>query len=115
MRHRNGDVVFVVDAPGDERDETARHQLLHEHDAAPESAIGLPADVEAEVHFLELRVEWHGDSEDARPPEEESDDAGVEPPVPVVELGAGRDEGLEERTLHLPVQHREETPLGRQE
>jgi len=112
---RQGDVLLVVDAPGEEGDDRARHKLLHEDDAAPPPVRRLSADIEAEVHLLEFRVERKGDSENARLPEEEPDEAGMERPVPVVQLGSGRDERLKQRALHLPVQHRQKTPLGRQE
>jgi hypothetical protein len=110
----------VVDEVRDGRDGGARHELLHEHDAAPVRQVPLgvghvAAHVEAEVQFLEVAVEGDGDAQHPRVEEEEPHDADPAAPVVEVELGAGGHAIAQKRRVDRVVEHHEVAPLGGEE
>jgi hypothetical protein len=85
--HGAGDVVFVVEAVGDEGDEAARDDFADEDDATAEFVVDCAADVEAKIDFREACVAGNGNAEQAAGVETEADDADVG--LALVEVGSG--------------------------
>ena len=54
VRHPHGSVPFLIEHAGHRGDRPARHELLHEDDAAAHLATHLAAHVEPQVDLLEM-------------------------------------------------------------
>src|SRR5262245_20131279 len=78
-------------------------------------ATGAPAEVEAQVHLVEILVKRDGNAEDASPQEPEADHRDVRTALPVVEFGARRNERLQGRRVHFVVDHEQVPPFGVEE
>jgi len=116
VAHREADVVLAVNEIGGQGDGATRDDLADENDAATVVARDAAANVEAEVHFVEIGV--NGNRENSGEPgaeKAEADEACVRATVEGMELGARRDVRAQEVWVHFIVQEQEVAPLGREE
>ena len=110
--HGAGDVVFVVEAVGNERDGAAGDDLADEDDAAADFVADDAAHVVAEVDFGEAGVAGDGQAEEAHVFEAEADDADVGLAVVEIGFGAGRREALDDFGRHGEVEQQQVAPVG---
>src|SRR5215472_6176007 len=86
MRHRQRNVVLVVDRARDRRHGATRHDLTDEHHAAPYLASLLTANVQAKVHLVEVAVERDGSSQDLGTKKAKAHQADIGRTVPEINL-----------------------------
>src|SRR5260370_29964760 len=110
----HGLVVLTVEQTCNERDATARHDFLDEDDTSAPFVLRLPADVEAQVDFLEVAMERDGDPANPGVSKQEADDTDVGLATPTFQFCMRWHSGGEDRRVHLIVQHREVVPTGRE-
>jgi len=110
--HGAGDVVFVVEVVGNDRDGVAGDDLAGEDDAAAEFGADRAADVVAEVDLGETRVAGERNAEEADVFEAEAYDADKGLAVVQIGLGAGRRETLDYFRGDGEVEKNEVAPFG---
>ncbi len=116
VAHREADVVLAVNEIRGQRDGATRDDLADENDAATDFARDVAANVEAEIHFVEIGVKRNREnSGEPGAKKAEADEACVRAAVEGIELGARRDVGPQEEWVHFIVQEYKVAPLGREE
>lgn len=110
--HAAGDVIFVVEAVGEDGDSAARDDLANEDDAAPEFAGDFAAHIIAKVDLGEVGVPGERDAEEADVFETEADDADVGLTVVEVRLSARRRESRDDFGRHCEVEQEQIAPGG---
>src|SRR4026208_496085 len=108
MPHRHARIVFFEQQSCHRSYCVFRHQLPNEHDAS----LGRPSYIETKVHFLEVLVEWYGESENSRAVELEADQAEVCLSFERVQLRARGNEAYRRSRAHRVVEHQQIIPLG---
>lgn len=116
MAHRERDVFFAVSDAGDGGDGAARDNFAEEDDAAANFAGCFAADVEAEIDFVEIRVERDGEeAKELRLQKAKADEAHVGFAGEGIEFGAARDVRAEEGEIGFVVEHQKVAPFGGEE
>jgi len=110
--HGSGDVIFVVEAVGDNGDGAAGDDLAGEDDAATEFACDVAADVISEIDFGEVGVAGDAEAEQAHVFELKADDADVGLTVVEIGLGAGRCDVGDDLGRDGEVEEQEVAPCG---
>src|ERR1043165_3110746 len=115
MAHRQRYVVFIIKCARHEGDCPAGHEFLDEGDGTPLGASVAAFDVEAQVDFSEIAVEWNRKAQHARVEEHETHEADQRAPLPQIQLGARRHTPRENRRIDLVIEHGEIAPFGGEE
>src|SRR6266567_2046421 len=111
MRHRQGDIVLVVEPARQGCDCPAGNDLANENHATLDADSVPPPHVEAQVNFFEIGMKWKRNPQNLGIQETEPDQAKKGVAVPKVQLGSGGNKSLKQGGVHVVVQHRQLTPL----
>src|SRR5580698_2654096 len=112
MRHRQGEIVFVVKRSRDKRDGPARDQFLDKNHAAPPAVVRFAADIKTQIDLFKMAMEGNGKSANAAVPEKKPDEADIGFTVPEIQFRPCRDKGYEGTRVNFVIEHGQPAPFG---
>src|SRR5436190_23423699 len=115
MLHRYGNIVFSVKRPRYDSHCAPRHKFPDKNHATPPCVRRFSPDVEAQIYFFEIAVQRNWKTQEACIEKQKPNDTEESLTVFEIDFRFGRNQRHDQPRIDHIIQHRQITPVGREE